>query len=359
MPNAVECNKKSCEMPTYTIGITMKNNPAPTRLTELDALRGVAVVLVMLFHYTWQGVHVLPQIKLIPWGLSWGHYGVELFFAISGFVIFMTLERTRNATDFVVSRFARLFPAYWLAIALTTFGVTALGSPSLALPPNIVLLNLTMLQGFFFQPSVDGVYWSLTVELGFYASMFALWRMGWLSRIELVLLGWIALKLLWWFVPELPSRVASLLVVKYIPWFAIGMAMYRIYTGARRWAQQVPVLLLALVVTTTVNGPEDGVVFLAITVIFAALIAGRMSFMNHASLLWLGGISYSFYLIHQNLGYAFMVMLERSGIPVPAALPITIAAALGAAHCLNVSAEKPALAMIRNWWKKHQAPATA
>jgi peptidoglycan/LPS O-acetylase OafA/YrhL len=335
------------------------SSASASRLTELDALRGVAVILVLLFHYTWRGSAVVPELQLIPWGLSWGHYGVELFFAISGFVILMTLERTRSAADFIVSRFARLFPAYWSAIALTTAGVAAMGSPSLVLPPQVVLLNLTMLQQFFLQPSVDGVYWSLGVELAFYASMLALWRVGWLKRIEIVLIGWISLKLVWWQVPQLPARLAVVLVVQFIPWFALGMAFYRIHIGARRWVQQVPTLALALIVATLVDGWNDGAVFIGIAAVFAALIAGKAKFLNHPVLLWLGSISYPFYLIHQLLGYAFMLMLERGGMSAWAALPLAIAAALGIAHCLSVWVEKPALSAIRGWWKNRQATATA
>ena len=148
------------------------------RLPELDALRGIAALIVVLFHYTWRAHNKLSDLQTIPYGLAWGHYGVELFFAISGFVIFMTLERTRQTADFIVSRFSRLFPAFWAGILVTTSAVTLLGAGSLAQPANVILANFTMLQGFLYLPSVDGVYCSLTVELGFYACMLALWRGG-------------------------------------------------------------------------------------------------------------------------------------------------------------------------------------
>ena len=89
----------------------MGNEIAPaTRLLELDALRGIAAMAVMGFHYTTLYSHETGHLGELPFEVRYGNYGVHLFFMISGFVIFMTLERTRTAKDFIVSRFSRLFP---------------------------------------------------------------------------------------------------------------------------------------------------------------------------------------------------------------------------------------------------------
>ena len=89
------------------------------RVRELDVLRGLAAAAVVLFHYTVRyGAlygYPAPPIVRVPTGF----YGVEVFFCISGFVIFMTLDRTRRPMDFVVSRVSRLWPAYIVAIAVT------------------------------------------------------------------------------------------------------------------------------------------------------------------------------------------------------------------------------------------------
>jgi peptidoglycan/LPS O-acetylase OafA/YrhL len=329
------------------------------RLAELDALRGLAAVMVVLFHYTWHGADVLPELKMVPYGVAWGGYGVALFFAISGFVILMTLERTQNAADFLVSRFARLFPAYWFAVVFTSLGLIMLGATKLLLSPKNVLINLSMLQGFFYVPAVDGVYWSLTAELAFYACMLALWRIGWLRRIESVLLGWIALTFLWCAYPNMSTLVGGLLVVHFIPWFALGMAAYRVRSGERTWRQQLPLLLIALVSVGLTDGAADAVVFVLVVAIFAALISKRLTFLGHPILLWLGSISYPLYLLHQNLGYAFMAALQRSGMPVWATLVCTLAIALGVAHCAHVYIEQPSLRRIRGWWKNRRTAATA
>ena len=76
------------------------------RLVELDALRGIAAVVVVLYHLTYWN----DAAGQAPFSVFWGHYGVELFFIISGFVIFMTLAQARDLRAFAVSRVARLYP---------------------------------------------------------------------------------------------------------------------------------------------------------------------------------------------------------------------------------------------------------
>jgi peptidoglycan/LPS O-acetylase OafA/YrhL len=325
------------------------------RLGELDALRGIAASIVLLFHFTWRSPAVLPAAHPIAYGLSWGHYGVQLFFAISGFVILMTLERTRRSADFVVSRFARLFPAYWTAVVFTSLSEVLLGYPELVQPFPVVAANLTMLQGFLYLPSVDGAYWSLTVELAFYFCMWALWRARLLGRIEVILLGWIALTLLWWLVPALPSRVGMVLAIGFIPFFAIGMAAYRVWIGARRWREQLPVLALGAAAVAITEDAVAALVYLAATAIFVALVAGRLRFLANPVLLWLGALSYPLYLVHQNFGYAVIATLERAGLPPWLALPCAIAATLIAAQLIRDLVEQPALRAIRGWWKRRSA----
>ena len=67
------------------------------RLLELDALRGIAALMVVLFHFTMDR----PEMNL---GFKYGVTGVDFFFIISGFVIFLTLSNTKNWKDFVQKR---------------------------------------------------------------------------------------------------------------------------------------------------------------------------------------------------------------------------------------------------------------
>jgi peptidoglycan/LPS O-acetylase OafA/YrhL len=96
---------------------------------ELNALRGFAAFAVMLFHYTSRYGQLYGYNDLLPFHMSWGQYGVQLFFLISGFVIFMTLGRTRQPINFVVGRFSRLYPTYWAGVIATFTIVAVMGLP--------------------------------------------------------------------------------------------------------------------------------------------------------------------------------------------------------------------------------------
>mgnify|MGYP003609638691 FL=1 len=119
------------------------------RIQYLDGLRGVAIILVVLFHAfaRWP--------NLTPYGdeyagffiTQYGWVGVELFFIISGFVIFMTLEKSSNIMVFMYKRWLRLFPAMLIAsvfiyITAPFFYERPAGQPTwLSLIPGLTFIN--------------------------------------------------------------------------------------------------------------------------------------------------------------------------------------------------------------------------
>ena len=95
------------------------------RLLELDALRGIAAISVVIYHfcYRYPELYGGNQFNLA----FLGKYGVPFFFIISGFVIFWTLDRLKKPVDFIVSRFSRLYPIYWICLTITFLTVTIYG----------------------------------------------------------------------------------------------------------------------------------------------------------------------------------------------------------------------------------------
>src|SRR5215469_13528545 len=97
------------------------------RIAYVDGLRCAAILLVLLYHYFARWTYPLSGDSLYPYGgyfagwwiAKYGYYGVELFFAISGFVITLTLERCSSFYEFAVRRFARLWPAMPICSVLT------------------------------------------------------------------------------------------------------------------------------------------------------------------------------------------------------------------------------------------------
>src|SRR3982750_4409760 len=94
-----------------------------SRLQFLDGLRGVAISLVVLFHAFARWPDLVGTRDATSSLFVEGRLGVQLFFLISGYVIFMSLERTSGVLDFLWRRWLRLFPAM-LAVSVLVF-VTA------------------------------------------------------------------------------------------------------------------------------------------------------------------------------------------------------------------------------------------
>jgi peptidoglycan/LPS O-acetylase OafA/YrhL len=70
-----------------------------------------------------------------------------------------------------------------------------------------------------------------------------------------------------------------------------------------------------------------------------------------AFFVFLGGISYSLYLLHQAIGFALIHALERQGVPSLAACVLTLGAVLALAAALSYAVERPAMRKIRSWWR--------
>ncbi|MDH2425472.1 acyltransferase [Sphaerisporangium sp. TRM90804] len=159
--------------------------PAPpalvTRQSWLDALRGVAA-LVVVFEHSLDAL--LPEVRgtVSPW-FDFGQYGVLVFFLVSGYVIPISLERRGDVRGFWITRFFRLYPLWALAAALgvgfALAGVyTPLSDQAEREPWVAALAHLTMLQDLFQVPSVVNVFWTLSYEMAFYLLVTAMFLLG-------------------------------------------------------------------------------------------------------------------------------------------------------------------------------------
>src|SRR5262245_36747926 len=134
------------------------------RIEAVDALRGICALAVVLYHYTIRydalvGFSGVPNpafdldasVDLRHWGM----FPVYVFFIISGFVISMTLSRVKTVSEFALARFSRIYPAYWVAVIVTTVAWQQRPLFPNDIGPAGLAANLTMLQEFFYVPHVD------------------------------------------------------------------------------------------------------------------------------------------------------------------------------------------------------------
>ncbi|MGQ9426321.1 acyltransferase family protein [Gilvimarinus sp. F26214L] len=292
-----------------------------TRLGSLDALRGVAALLVVWQHSSEIFVRN-PEIARHGTFLAdmantvdFGRIGVICFFLISGFVIPYSLSGTgAGIRRFAIRRFFRLYPAYWVSLLAALLGTIAFGGPDFSI--GTMAANVTMVQDLLGFTSIQGLYWTLTVELVFYVLCALVFSCGMLERpLALLLIAWSGLgAFVGW---QLIGRVFPALgdvspTVSYMPYciavMFCGALIRYCYERDRGFVYallavggvfSLPLTVLVLHVVSIDIG-SDPVRFgaahiIALAVFVAVLRIGRQP---PAFLILLGTVSYSLYLFH-------------------------------------------------------------
>ena len=350
------------EAPVASTGTASASGFAPGRghrIAGLDSLRGLAALSVLLGHYTWQYDKYYRHSDELAFRYPYAFLGVLLFFMISGFVILMTAERTAGPLEFVWARFTRLYPAYWVAVAVTFAVVTVSHLPGRRVSPVAALANLTMVHNLVGFPSVDGVYWTLQVELCFYAMVFALLLRGGTRLIEPLLLCLVALGtadelLLGNLKDGWVMRLRHLLILEYAYAFLIGVTLYRSMTRPRWWHWAVVATCLAW---AAAFAPRPH--FYAATG-FTGLLwlttRGHLALLGARWIVFLGTISYPLYLTHQNIGYVIIRAGYRVGLNPNLSICLAAAGAVAIATAITFLVERPSMALLRKhrpaWLKR-------
>jgi peptidoglycan/LPS O-acetylase OafA/YrhL len=338
--------------------------PAAPRLLQIDGLRAIAALLVVAYHYTSGFEERFHHVTPLGVTLPLGYLGVYLFFAISGFVIFMTLDRCRQPMDFVASRFARLFPTYWAAVAITFLTMQVITVPGYDVTWPQALANLLMVHAFFGVPDVDGVYWSLQIELLFYIWMLAIWSLGLLRHALLLSYAWVAAGLAYGIAHYvlgvgIPATVPRFLLLESVPWFVIGMTAYTTLRD-RRWRPAHTVLLVLCVATVATRGEAERAVAAALSAALVLLASrGRLPLLTLRPLVFFGALSYPLYLVHEKIGWALLLTLEPRLPSSWLAIALTVGVSIALAAALHYLIEDPARRAIRDAYARHRTARAA
>lgn len=303
-----------------------------SRLQTIDALRGIAALMVCAFHFLHGNRDFLPE-GLLKTGSSYGKLGVEVFFVISGFIIpYALFRRGYRISDFgvfLLKRIVRLEPPYLASILIVlVLGYASGIAPGFRGPPfelsiPQVLLHLAYLNTFFDHPWLNPVFWTLAIELQFYFLIGLLFpalshrrpsvRLGSIAILAaLAIMGSSEKFLLHWLFAFLLGLAAFQFRAHYISWR--GFLGLLLSLGAGAWF---------------VNSPA-----VAFTAVASALIIGFWEMKAGRLLLFFGQISYSLYLLHVpvggrviNLGLRFADSFPERICLVLLALSVSIAAA--------------------------------
>ncbi len=320
---------------------------ASQRISQLDATRGIAAVLVLLSHVrdtvgsatlpAYQQVALLlDKLSLTPLYLLWGgHQAVLIFFVLSGFVLYLMLER-QNLTFFgyIGKRIIRLYIPYIVSIGLAVMLNALLSNGSLdgmgqwfnnswSNPISwLSILNHVLLLGQFDTNQYNGPIWSLVHEMRisivFPLVFLTVRRFAWYKN----LLGYGALSIVGaissFTLPVVSSGLGSLsLTLHYLLIFAVGalLAKHRSTLTLRfqTISLRVQLTLLAVGLMFYIYGSkvtrlitddkfliqDYGILPGAVILIaIAAFSPYSARLLNNSIMQYLGRISYSLYLTH-------------------------------------------------------------
>jgi len=331
---------------------------APPRLVEIDGLRGIAAIIVALFHIKimLQGT---PNPLAWVWGadliLAKGWHLVDLFFVLSGFIFSHcylrdgTMKDGTSPASFAWARFSRLWPLHAAVLCFTA--IMLFDDPS----TNALNFAGSLVMMHVFLPEIEVLNppaWSISVEVICYA-IFALLalpkdkRIFAVGSVALIVTGAILI-----LSSEAPPIGRGLLG------FFVGCCVYK-YRD-RLDALPLPVVCAGLIPFAFLDTSYKSLVIETMICWPAAIIlAPRLGFLRWNAFQWLGSRSYAIYLVHVPMfiftgNIAMLVPQIPSEIVVVAGLSI----ALLVSDILHRRLEMPAQQFLRQLSFMQPKPAT-
>jgi peptidoglycan/LPS O-acetylase OafA/YrhL len=307
-----------------------------SRVSLLDSFRFLAILMVIFYHYYSRWTMPISKLKLYDYDYSfdifkYGYLGVEFFFIISGFVIYFTLTKTQSKLIFLKKRFIRLFPTMLLCSVLT-FLFFLFFDENLLFPNSHNIKNV-IFSCTFLSPNlaeqfgfnlvyIDGSYWSLWVEIQFYFISCFIYFIN--PKKFLFHFGLISIFLFFGHI-ALNSNLGSELIItnfsnefyefilnfcrilnlsEYVLWFLMGMIFYELFQNKKKYKL---LILLFFVVTIQFFFLKYLPIILISSffiILFLLMIykPNWIAFLNNKFFIKIGVVSYSLYLIHQNIG---------------------------------------------------------
>ncbi len=341
-------------------GRTAVKSAAPEKdhLSNLDILRALAALAVCFYHFDLNSFLGVPWVSNI---LKHGHYGVDVFFVISGFVMPLSLYRSKfrtlDAGTFLRSRFIRLYPAYLLsmgaAILLWYLSSLAPGFHGKALSVSIkqLVTNLTLTCDFFDTKWLLSVYWTLSLEAQYYILL--AFTFTWLTHSSKA--GMLSMLALWLIAPLIVGKTPT--VFTWTALFSMGILVFlrreRLINNMLFWG----LLAAATVIHWKTKGPLSGTLGP-----LTALIIAYVPPLRWPSLIWVGTVSYSLYLIHVPFGVRVINLAERLPhiwyMRLPAIF-LALAVALVTAFLFFRFIEAPSHRLARSFKSKKREAKTA
>lgn len=303
------------------------------RLLVLDAARFFAALIVVFYHYKTnylEYAHISQSASYWIYSIAkFGYLGVDLFFMISGFVI-LASAMNRSAIGFAISRMTRIYPTFWVCMTITAIVLWL--TPQDLFPVSLTqyLVNLTLFEGYFGISHIDGVFWTLEVEIKFYFLMFAIILFGLLNHHKIWLPLWLASSAVFIITENLlnqgqPFFMGWFISPHYSPYFIAGIIFYLGYHNHKFEKAQLLMLVVSYFLSaiygyqvietfardvTQFDRIIACIIILGIYTFFYFIAARKLTLSRLNWLVTLGGLTYPLYLLHSAIG---KVLFETYG----------------------------------------------
>ena len=303
------------------------------RLYQIDLFRFIAAMSVLLHHYLFRG-YAEGNMSAINFEeasqfFKYGYLGVDFFFIISGFVISLSIKGN-SLSRFAISRITRLYPIYWLSVIITFGVILFFGAPRYDVSVKQLIFNLTMFQDYFGVDSIDGVYWSLVIEMRFYIMIALLLIANKFKKVTMntFLNGWLLLSI---FIVLFNQEVFLVRIVRYLfilewsSYFIAGIVFSQIYKDGLKLRHAL--ILMACLLLTYYNLAMKieefeafykvyhsiPIIFTTVTIFFIIMLLvslKKLKYLNSSKFLKIGLLTYPLYLLHQINGFVIFNALK-------------------------------------------------
>ena len=325
---------------------------------SVQALRGIAALLVVMFHAS---THLDERATMF----RFGNAGVDIFFVISGFVMWtVTTRRPTGPAAFLRHRFIRLVPLYWFFTLLLVFAFLAHPATFARLQITLphVLLSLAFIPhtgpggGEMATLPVLGQGWTLNFEMFFYLLFAASLALPSTLQLRATAACLVALSTVGFILPASADAPLATLLRPLLLEFLAGILIARLVAAGWRpaapWCWASVALGVAIFVVFPTPEPDDDVLRLLQYGVSAVLLVGGAIGAELAGTLpigrvalLLGGASYSIYLSH-----TFVISVLGKVLPPSGDMAFTAAATVGAALVgvvVFILIERPLLSLMR------------